>query len=97
MAFFFVEQIEEPHVDLLDGGAHAFHPAARAAFRQAPARMGRGRRSVATGAPVSLTTPLMLERRARRSLRGDLHRPFPDTLIDEQAAVPGLVLRRAAR
>lgn len=97
MAFFFVEQIEEPHVDLLDGGAHAFHPAARVALRQAPARVGRGRRSAATGAPVSLATPLMLERRARRSIGGDLHRLFPDTRIDEQAAVRDLVPRRAAR
>ncbi|WP_217445507.1 hypothetical protein [Burkholderia metallica] len=97
MAFFFVEHLEEPQVDLLDGVAHAFHPAARMSLRQAPVRMCRCRRSAATGAPVSLTTPLMLERRKHRSIGGDLHRLFPDTLIDEG---PPPVLRvpwRAAR
>ncbi|WP_243771771.1 hypothetical protein [Burkholderia sp. D-99] len=90
MAFTFVVQLREPHVDQLDGGAHAFHPAARVAFRQAPVRMSRCRRSTATGAPVSLTTPLMLERRKRRSIGGDLHRRFPDTLIDERP--PSVIL-----
>lgn len=97
VVFSFVEHLQEPHVDLLDGVAHAFHPAARVSLRQAPVRLCRCRRSAATGAPVSPTTPLMLERRKRRSIGGDLHRLFPDTLIDER---PPLVLRvpwRAAR